>query len=293
MATSISSILSHKGPRYILLGWTFFISENLLLSENRDFIISKITEKNYHSLYNTLSAASCGSILYGYFRYGRQGPRLANFGLVGRSGIIRVLLVGVQALGMAGIISMLPKLQVPFALSFSSADAKNASVVEVDATQSPGEIKTSVAVQDASTDNSSTGIPSVKLLCPIDFSHKKDSSVLTKITRHPQLFSLAFATLPIALTSPLASHLILFGFPSVFTLVGGMHLDHRYLKSGRLSQEEYEKTSLLPFVALIQGKQKWSEVWDGLKGLNVMIGLGLGAGIGIRREIVLRRMLRK
>lgn len=67
----VQSALRDKGVRWIGGGWLAFLSENLILSHNRDVIISQIGDDNYHRMYNTLSSMACASILYGYIRHGR------------------------------------------------------------------------------------------------------------------------------------------------------------------------------------------------------------------------------
>lgn len=65
--------------RWIGLGWSAFVFENLVLSHNRTFIIENYTEKYYHLTYNILSSTACLSIGYGYMFHGRKkGPVLQN-----------------------------------------------------------------------------------------------------------------------------------------------------------------------------------------------------------------------
>ena len=47
-ALTSKAILASKGVRWIGLGWTGFIAENLILSENRDEIIRHFGDDNYH-----------------------------------------------------------------------------------------------------------------------------------------------------------------------------------------------------------------------------------------------------
>ena len=54
-----SSPLAHRGVRLIAGGWAFFITENVVVSENRDKIISFMgSEGRYIGLYGTLSTAA-------------------------------------------------------------------------------------------------------------------------------------------------------------------------------------------------------------------------------------------
>ena len=58
----MSSAIRHKGVQLIVGGWTFFIGENLLLSENRDYLVEELGEKTYRNIYGCLSTLACGSV---------------------------------------------------------------------------------------------------------------------------------------------------------------------------------------------------------------------------------------
>ena len=61
---------SGSALRWAVGGWSFFIAENLILSENRAHIIEALgddeKETNYHRVYGSLSTAATASILYAY-----------------------------------------------------------------------------------------------------------------------------------------------------------------------------------------------------------------------------------
>ena len=63
----------------IVGGWTTFILENLILSHNREYLVTTLgAERNYILMYSTLSTASCAAILVGFGRFGLgQGPKVA------------------------------------------------------------------------------------------------------------------------------------------------------------------------------------------------------------------------
>ena len=77
--------------------------------------------------------------------------------------------------------------------------------------------------------------------------------------------------LGIALKTPFATRAIVCGFPLLFALIGGYHQDYRHRRnSGNyLSPEVDAKTSLVPFVALLTGKQSWKDTWDEMKHVNM------------------------
>ena len=107
-------MLAHKGVRWITLGWTGFIAENVILSHNREYIIETFGEKTYHGFYSTLSSAACLSIAYGYFRYGRNaGPIINPKYWKPKSMAFRLSAFSFQSIGLLGMANNFPKLQVP------------------------------------------------------------------------------------------------------------------------------------------------------------------------------------
>ena len=64
----IPNRLAVGGWRWAVGGWTFFIAENFLLSENRTWLIDEIGDDNYHLVYGFFSTVACSSIGYGYFK---------------------------------------------------------------------------------------------------------------------------------------------------------------------------------------------------------------------------------
>ena len=62
---------SHKGVKLIVGGWSFFIAENLILSQNRQYVVEKLgSERKYLALYACLSTFACASIGTGFFKHG-------------------------------------------------------------------------------------------------------------------------------------------------------------------------------------------------------------------------------
>ena len=62
---------NNGGIKWLAGGWSLFLAENVILSENREWICQKYGEKLYHGVYNTLSTVACISILFGYFKHRR------------------------------------------------------------------------------------------------------------------------------------------------------------------------------------------------------------------------------
>ncbi|KAJ3371301.1 CAAX prenyl protease [Kappamyces sp. JEL0680] len=176
----------------------------------------------------------------------------------------RALALGLRCLGLVGISQSLPKLQLPFELADSTSTAH------------PG--RTPVSGSSAVSP-----LPaSIKARCPMDFNYGKDAANdpdaiygMKRITRHPQLFSLGTACLSVALTSPYLSHLVFWGFPIVFAVIGGAHQDSRHSRGlgGTLTETQKQQTSLIPFAALVRGKQSWTDVIQEFKGLNGLVAV--------------------
>ena len=123
--------------------------------------------------------------------------------------------------------------------------------------------------------------------CPIDFKFKNDSLGVKRITRHPQLWALGSLGLGLALTTPFLAEICLLSFPILFAYIGGWHQDVRHLKSGKLSQQEYQATSLVPFAALIQGQQRLDDLLGEIKWFNLVSSLGItGLMMWRRRRIM-------
>ena len=89
--------LRNPGVALIGGGWSFFITENLVLSHWRDEIIGAFDEDTYLRVYGGLSTCACASIGYGFLRHGKgKGPRIWG-GFAGPAA--RAGAVGLQALG--------------------------------------------------------------------------------------------------------------------------------------------------------------------------------------------------
>lgn len=260
-ATPFKSVLQHRGVRLIGGGWVFFITENVVLSGNRDAIIASIGEVNYTRTYSALSTCACASIAYGYLRHGRQQgpklwtttPRAARYGAV-------VL----QGLGLVGFSQMLPRLQVPITMDAGSASE--------------------VAARGGPPASDSSAASTVRVRCPMDFraegAPEDGIAGLKRVTRHPTFWSMGALGLGTALATPFATEAVMFGMPALMALVGTTHQDYRFRRNsgGELPTEVDAVTSNAPFLALITGKQSWGVLGGEIKWLNAAIAL-LGAGL--------------
>jgi hypothetical protein len=267
----ISELFKSKGVRWISAGWTAFILENLVLSHNREDIISNFGADRYHLVYNTLSTAACGSIAWGYFKHGRKtGPVLA-----GRPKTVLLVGFALQTLGLIGVSQLIPKLQVPVYLTNEEAPPK-ASQVQNDPTPSP----------------KSPGLFSVKVRCPMDFrSNDMPADAvygMDRVSRHAAFWSLGAFSLGHAVSTIFVPEIVMFSFPIVFAYIGGTHQDYRHRRGsgGLLTPERDAVTSNVPFWALINGNQSWEELAKEMKWTNA----GLAASISFL--MFLRRLKR-
>ena len=109
MATARAVPSLAASARYALFGWTFFIAENAVLSENRTYIISQLfdnDEQTYHAAYGTLSTLAMAMIAAGYTKVKNTRPFLP----ITPPRLIAAF--ALQSFGLATASQMAPKLQV-------------------------------------------------------------------------------------------------------------------------------------------------------------------------------------
>ena len=258
----LQECLQSKGVRWISCGWAAFIAENVILSENRTEIIAEFGDENYHRLYNSLSTAATLSIAWGFFKHGRgQGPIIGNRGKIS-------LLTGyvLQSIGFIGVSQMLPKFQLPFAQE------------EVSAAPSSSSSPVSAPVSS-----------SYALRCPMDFKPKDVPADgiygMDRVSRHSNFWSLGLVTLGYAATTVFVPEIVMCVWPAVFAYIGTSHQDERYRRGmgGSLSKEKDEKTSNIPFAALITGRQQWTPLMNEMKWENAGIALCFTSLTAMRR----------
>jgi hypothetical protein len=144
MASSSSSMLlrqvvQSKELKWAIGGWTFFIAENAILSENRTYLIRVLDgdgdgdgdgdEHNYHLLYGSLSTAATASIGYAYYHLTRKTPALVHYFKSSTTTAIRPplpianLLLSWTCLSVGLVLASqaLPKMQIPIRLTSSSS----------------------------------------------------------------------------------------------------------------------------------------------------------------------------
>ena len=267
---------------FIAGGWGLFLGENVLLSENREWLIQRYGDENYHLAYNSLSSCACGSILYGFFKHRGTGPRWARFAKGSAPRPLRAAAVALQCLGLAGFSQLVPKLQLPVAVEFgsgsSTASASVSSSAEQDAVVLGPELRSQGPVDLPPEKSNGESNIRFKARCPMDFRAKHDIKEgevygVERVSRHANLWSLASLGLGTALLTPFIVESCFFAGPLALASVGTWHQDSRFRRGlgGTLTPEMERKTSNIPFAALLMGRQDWGKLWDEFKGLNAVL----------------------
>eukprot|EP00747_Dinoflagellata_sp_TGD_P017220 gnl/TRDRNA2_/TRDRNA2_125676_c0_seq1.p1 gnl/TRDRNA2_/TRDRNA2_125676_c0~~gnl/TRDRNA2_/TRDRNA2_125676_c0_seq1.p1 ORF type:complete len:424 (+),score=89.36 gnl/TRDRNA2_/TRDRNA2_125676_c0_seq1:94-1365(+) len=101
--------IQHHGVRMVAAGWSAFIVENVVVTQNRDWIINALgDEKMYISVYGTLSTTCLSATVYSYLRYARRSGPAAFTGSLPPTRAAAAL--ALQSLGLVGISQMMPPL---------------------------------------------------------------------------------------------------------------------------------------------------------------------------------------
>ena len=244
---SVAKSASNPSIRWAAGGWTFFIFENALLSENRTWLIGELGDDRYHLCYGTLSTIATASIGYSFHLIRRQQLSTQAMNLI-PGPAARVGGWAFLSLGLAMASQVAPKLQIPVGLSEHN---------------------------------------SFQVRCPFDFSDKKDPNDtslhgLERITRHPGLWSFGFVGLGQSFLAASLPLRIWWMGPAAVAWLGGSHTDSRFRRGmgGTLEPGYASQTSNVPFMALLTGKQgsgSWSALAQETKPLNVALAVGMSS----------------
>ena len=277
-AASQSSVM-----RWAVGGWSFFIVENIVLSQNRSTIIQLLEdderESKYHALYGTISTAACASIGYAYL-FKVRGAKPLLWSVSSTPPLWRLALgFGLQALGLAAMAQSLPRLQSPVTTSAASLPAASQQ-------QQPPQ------PQQAMT---------LRAQCPFDFAEagagrgvdadESGPRGLARVTRHPGFWSLAAVCLGAAVSVPSVPQAAWLAMPTAVALIGGAHADYRHRRGlGRTLPTELDAvTSNVPFIAMLLGTQggsaaaAFSALADEVKGSNAAAGASVALIWTLRR----------
>jgi len=266
MSAIPAALTKYPAMRWAAGGWTFFIAENALLSENRTWLIHELGDERYHLVYGTLSTMATASIGYAYYSIRKmamppsltlwtRAPPMLSAPAIG--GFVFLSLGAVMASQAA------PKMQIPVALVDSNTSSKT-----------------------------------LQVRCPFDFSDKKshhDESLLLpplqgieRITRHPGLWSLGLLGLGQACLASTLPQRIWWCGPAAVAWLGGWHTDSRFRRGmgGTLSPYYESQTSNVPFVAILSGRQgsgSWQGLVGDLKPLNATVAVAASSLWVLRR----------
>lgn len=252
--------------RWAAGGWTFFVVENAVLSENRTWLIDLLGDENYHLFYGTFSTIATVSIGYGYYRITRKTP------------------------------SMPPQWRrwatndSPPAFAAASSWACM-SLGLIMASQVAPTFQIPVSVTSGPTENSKMNF---QVRCPFDFADKRletsnphEIRGLERITRHPGLWSFGLIGLGQSFLAPTIPLQIWWLGPSMVAWLGGSHTDSRFRRGmGGVLHPEYDcQTSNIPFLAMITGKQSngWDRLSKEIKPLNATLALAASSMWVLRR----------
>ena len=282
---------NNTGLYFVAGGWTAFLLENIVLSENREWLCEKYGEENYHLGYNTLSSTACLSILYGYMKHKNSGKIWSKFTKGAAPLPLRITSIVLQSFGLACFVQLVPAIQIPLALETGS-NASNAFTKTNDSntdnkTNDTNVLQaTSSSVLNPQVGPSRQHVPttetppstakySLKARCPMDFRAKPELGPdevygVERISRHTNLWALASMGVGTALITPFMVESMFFAGPLLLATFGTAHQDARFRRGmgGMLSKEKEEKTSNVPFAAFLVGKQDWSKLFDEVKWLN-------------------------
>ena len=255
-----TSIVRSSSFQWAVGGWSFFIVENLVLSENRGFLIEKLGDDGYHAAYGTLSTAAMASVAYAYFTKLGAGPML----WVGKPPLShKIAALSLLTLGLGMASQTLPKFQVPVAIVPTST-------TQIDPTAGPTTSKSPM---------------SFKVRCPFDFTDKPsdDGAIhgLERISRHPGLWSMGLIGFGHSFLVPNVPKKAWLCMPLLVAMIGGGHTDSRHRRGmgGVLMSERDRLTSNIPFAAMLQNGG-WGELANECKLLNAAISAGV-AGVWV------------
>jgi hypothetical protein len=257
-AAAVSFIMTRSQLGWAAGGWAFFIVENAVLSENRDYIIDHLSSQGYYALYGTASTAATVGILYGYRTLSNVSSSMTTTSMIPRTvpSIPRLgLAIVIQSIGLILASQAIPSLQIPIDSKF-------------------------------------------QVRCPFDFARDRQpppspgtgtssaAGGLDRVSRHASLWALGLTTLGASLLQPSIPMSLWMLGPTAVALVGGAHADSRFRRGiGGQSDAEYERhTSNIPFYAMIQQGTMYHWWTQEVKPLNAVIAVSMASAWAISRR---------
>ncbi|MDP2437645.1 MAG: NnrU family protein [archaeon] len=246
-----------------MVGTGGFMAENLVLSANREWLIERFGDSNYHRGYSILSTAACLTAALGVW----QGQRASGPVLHGAPR--RLLGLGLAMAGVAGASQFFPRLQPP-------VEVRLPRYQEVQEAISSGLTKKEGG-EEGDDQKEAAHQAMFSARCPIDFRPRDQPADaiagLQRITRHPMNYSLAALLLGLGLRARSQAALVLGLSSATWAVVGSAHQDARYRagSGGQLTPQREGRTSNLPFQALLEGRQEWAPLSAELKWWNMAL----------------------
>jgi uncharacterized membrane protein len=108
-------------------------------------------------------------------------------------------------------------------------------------------------------------------------SAEEEPKGLLRITRHPLFMAFALWGLGNVLVRGALADVVFWGGFPTFWVLGSMHQDFR--KKQTLSKEFFDKTSLLPFKAIIEGRNSFTAAMQEMSLPGAAAGVGLAAAL--------------
>jgi NnrU protein len=246
-AAAVSYLMTRSQFGWAVGGWTFFIAENALLSENREYIINAISSQGYYALYGTASTAATISILYGFRTLSNQSRNSSM--LIPRTipSIPRIgLAIVIQSVGLILASQAIPSLQIPIEVSNNK----------------------------------------VQIRCPFDFHRDRSNLGLDRVSRHASLWALGLTTLGASLLQPSIPMSIWMMGPTAVALLGGAHADSRFKRGigGHLDAAYERQTSNLPFYAMMQQGTVSYWLTEEVKPINAILAVTMASLWAISRR---------
>ena len=295
--------------RWAVGSWSFFIAENLVLSENRSFLIESIGDDNYHYLYGLISTAACGSITYAYF-YKISSPLLLAWPLTASAPLsMKGASFIFHTLGLGMLSQIPPKLQMPILYEPTTTNINNNNNRNTGLTvQDSNEEGTDGSIQrNSSAEKDAPVSKKWKVRCPFDFTDTRSATAwkndlndddnhgipivgIDRISRHPGLWSMGLIGLGQACLNPSMAHRAWLSMPIFVAAIGGWHTDSRYRRGmgGNLNAQLDQQTSNIPFAAALF--QQNGNVVENFKIIyNECKGINLGFAVSAAAIIVLRK----
>ena len=314
--TTFAALYGHPTIRWAAGGWTFFILENYILSENRTYLIQELGDDKYHAAYGTLSTVATASIGYAYYTirqaFGGTAASLSSINNVPPKfltlwskrppPIPNVIGAWVcLSVGLTMASQSLPKLQIPFALVQQQINDEVLPSSSSSQQQQHG--PQPLPPQKSSPERREGGGYQFQVRCPFDFTDKKMKTLdagsnsdgalvvsgVERISRHPGLWSLGLVGISQALIVPTLPQRIWWIGPAAVAWIGGSHTDSRFRRNmgGSLAPEYECQTSNIPFWAMICGKQQQGSMsqllTEELKPLNAGIAIAASSLWILRR----------